>query len=689
MRVLATLMVVAATSAALADEGMWLFNRPPVELLERKHGFAPDAHWLEHLQKSCVRFSTGGSGSIVSASGLVMTNHHVGSDMLEYLSTPERNLLETGFLARTRDEELTCPGLELLALWSIEDVTRRIQTAAEGALASGGSVADAEAARRKASASLESEEEAASGLDCKVITLYQGGEFHLYRYRRFTEIKLVMAPEQAIAFFGGDTDNFEYPRYDLDICFFRIYEGGKPLAAEHWLHWGKSGARERDLVFVAGNPGSTDRLDTVEDLKFQRDLLYPSLMRRLWRREVQLDTFSARSREHARIASGDYYGVQNSRKANTGTLAGLLEPGLMAHRIEEERALRARVASNPEHQKRWGDGWDLVHAAVKVQREILPRNSVMNGLNDCQLFRIAFHLVRLADELPKPNTERLEEYRDSELDAVKLRLFNPAPIYPLLEVDRLRSALSWIAESFGAEDPVAALALGGASPQARAQALVGETKLADVAERQRYFDGGRKTIDASTDPMIRLALALDPESRARRKRLDDEVEAREKEGYGKIAAAQFAILGGSTYPDATFTLRLSFGIVKGYREDGLEVPPFTDYAGLYRRAEERAGEPTFSLPRVWVEKRAALDPSVPLDFVHTCDIIGGNSGSPTVNRAGEIVGIVFDGNLQSLAFDIGYSEEQARAISVDSRGILEALEKVYGAKELAGEILGR
>ena len=673
---------------AAADEGMWLFDNPPLELLESRYGFKPTPEWLEHVQKSATRFSTGGSGSIVSRDGLVMTNHHVGADILEKLSSPERNLLETGFYARERSEELACPDLELHVLWSIEDVTERVMAA--GASAAG--TAEAGAARRSMSSEIESESEQETGLFSQVVTLYRGGRYHLYRYKRYTDVRLVMAPEQQAAFFGGDTDNFEFPRYALDMCFFRIYEDGQPLRAEHWLDWSPDGCAEGELVFVAGHPGRTSRLNTVAHNRVLRDLQYPDILNRLWRMEVQLTNFSERSAENKRIATGDLFGVKNSRKAYTGMLAALHEPELFRTKARAENALRAAVDENPEWKAQWGDAWDQIEQSCRVQREMYARYVALGGsrLNlRSELFGIAVHLVRMAEELPKPSGERLREYAESGLPSLERGLFSPHSLYIDLEIERLASSLSFMAERLGAEDPTVLMALAGKSPRARAVELVGATSLADVEVRKHLAEGGAGAIAESADPIIRLARALDPEARAWRKRWEDEVASVQQEAYAKIAAAQFAHLGESVYPDATFTLRLAFGTVKGYEENGRRVEPFTTMGGTFERAAARAGEAGFELVDSWTAAREAIAADTPYNFVSTPDIIGGNSGSPVINTDAEVVGLIFDGNIQSLGADLAYSSAQARATSVDSRGMIEAMRKIYGADELADELTAR
>ncbi|MBI3834514.1 MAG: S46 family peptidase [Planctomycetes bacterium] len=685
----ASMGAITICNSARADEGMWLFTKPPTKMLKEKYGFEPDKAWLEHVQKSAVRFNDGGSGSFVSSEGLVMTNHHVGSGDLEKHSTPEKNLLKTGFYAKTRDEEIKCDDLELNVLWEVQDVTDLVK----GAVGKDMSTADANTARRKKMLGLEKECEDASkkspdgpaAYDCQVVTLYKGGKYHQYKYKRFTDVRIVMAPEQDAAFFGGDTDNFEYPRFDLDMCFFHVYEDGKPYKPEHYLKWSPNGAEDNELTFVAGHPGGTERLNTVDHLKFMRDVEAPLNMRRLWRREVQLETFMARNKEWERIAGPDFFGVQNGRKARTGILAGLQDPKLMQTKMDAEKKLRAAVDANPDNKGQWGGAWDDIKKAFDNYKTFYARTRSIGISGD--LFNIARDLVRLADELPKPSPERLREYADSNLDSLYLGMYSSKPIYDDLEIDRIASSLANMTELLGGDDPYVQKALGGLSPKARAEQLVKGTKLKDVETRKAIAKGGTQAIAESKDPMIMLAKDLDSESRALRKRFEDEIEGAQRDAYSKIAAAKFAVEGEDAYPDATFTLRLAFGPIKGYKENGKDVPPFSNFEGMYSRANERKGQKGFDLPqRVW-DRKDKLDLKTPLNFVSTADIIGGNSGSPVVNKKGEVVGLIFDGNIQSLILDLAYTEEQARAVAVDSRGIIEAMKKIYDAGPLADEIL--
>lgn len=657
-----------------ADEGMWLLTRPPTDALKSKYGFEPTPAWLEHLQKSCVRI--GASASLVSADGLVMTNHHVGVDDLYKLSTPQRDLVRDGFYARTRDQELRCEDLEVKVLWSIEDVTDRVNKAVSPEMSAGA----AYEARRKAMTRIEQEAKDTTDLDSEVITLWHGARYHLYRYRKYTDVRLVFAPEKAIAFFGGDTDNFEYPRFDLDCCFFRIYENGKPLRPEHYLRFSRQGARDDELVFVLGHPGRTRRLLTVEHMKFLRDVEMPAVLNWLWRREVQLAVFCNRGAENARIGLMDYFSIQNSRKARTGMQQGMLDPEFMRRKVEAEARLQSAAAS--------AEPWERIAEAQRTYRTFFNRRNTLREHYplESRLFEIARAVVRLADELPKPSPDRLREYRDSELDSVYRWLYSPAPVYDELEIDGTASGLALMAERFGADDPLVVQVLDGLSPRARAERMVRGCTLKDIDNRKRYVKEGKKAIDASNDPMIRFAAAIDPESRALRKRFEDEVEGVERENYAKIGAAQFKLFGEDLYPDATGTLRFAFGTVKGYEEDGRSIPPFTTLAGLYERWKERGPAAPFELPQRWIDHRDRLDLKTPINFVLTADIIGGNSGSPVVNTKGEVVGLIFDGNLQSLVWDTAFDDRQGRAIAVDCRAILESLRKVYDAGELADEL---
>ncbi len=665
---------------AIADEGMWLLNKPPVDVLKSRYGFTPTPEWLEAMQKSSVRI--GASGSLVSADGLVMTNHHVASDAVAKLSSEGNDLLEKGFYARTREEELKCPGQEVSILWTIEDVTDKVN----GAVSQGMSPAEANIARRKAMSTLEKQNQDATGLTSQVVTLYQGGRYHLYGYKRFTDVRLVFAPEQAIAFFGGDTDNFEYPRFDLDVAFLRIYENGQPYKAEHYLRWSQ-GSNDGELAFIFGHPGRTNRLYTVDHLKHLRDFSTPRRLQQLCQREVEVQVFCGRSAEHQRIGKDELFGLANSRKNLTGQVAGLLDPTLFAKKSQEEARLRS--AYQQQNPSAAADPWDRLAKALAGSREFSPRQGAIDATFRSDLSRTARTLVRLAEEKPKPNGERLREFRDTALPSVMNNLYSPEPIYDIQQIDQIASGLTYMATTLGADDPVVVATLAGKSPRARAHELVTGTKLKDIAERKRLAEGGAEAIAQSNDPLILLARSLDAESRSLRKRSEDEVEAVERECYAQIAAAKFALEGDSVYPDATGTLRMAFGPIKGYTDGGKPVAPYTKVAGLYQRADERKGQAGFELPQRWIDRKTRINLDTPFNFVCTAETIGGNSGSPVVNTRGEVIGLVFDGNIYSLTTGFAYDDVVSRSVSVDSRAIIEALRNVYDAGPPADEILGK
>lgn len=700
---LALLLTFALTPlmTTFADEGMWLFNNPPRKILKEKYGFEPSDEWLTHLQKSAVRFNSGGSGSFVSGNGLVMTNHHVGADALAKLTSSEHDYLNDGFHAKSEKDEIKCLDLELNVLQSITDVTDQINAAVKPEM----KPEEAEKARRATMNNIESEAMAKAGnrkdVRFDIVTLYQGGLYHLYQYKKYTDVRLVFAPEQKAAFFGGDPDNFEFPRYDLDVCFFRAYEDGKPVKPEHYLKWSEAGAKEGELIFVAGHPGKTDRQNTVAHLEYMRDRQFPTMMNMLRRREVMLKNYAERSDKNAQEAQDELFGVQNSRKARLGGLAGLQDPKVMSAKRAAEEKLRQAISKDSKN----ADAAKAYEAIDQAFEKFLPDVIEFNLLEqhaafNTQLFNIALELVRLADELPKPNADRLREYRESGLASLEQELFSPAPIYDSLEITKLADSLGFYLEMRGGEGPVTpyqspeakryqemlAKVMDGKSPRTRAAELINGSKLKDVEERKRYYKEGKKAIDASTDPLIQLAKLIDPAARNVRKKYETTVEEPLRQSYAKLAKARFAAEGTETYPDATFTLRLAFGTVKGYTEDGKQIPAWTTIGGTFDHADKHGNKDPFELPASWIKNKGKLKLGTPYNFVSTADIIGGNSGSPVVNRAGEVVGIIFDGNIQSLVLDFAYSDEQARATSVHSAGILEALRTIYQAEGLVKEL---
>jgi hypothetical protein len=677
------LIVTLATPMAFADEGMWLYNNFPKERVEKQYGFLPTQEWLDHLRLSSVRFNNGGSGSFVSADGLAFTNHHVGADCIGKLATSGADYMKTGFYAKTQAEEAKCPDLELNVLMSIDDVSARVKASATVAM----STADAGQAQRSAMSAIEKECATSTGLRCDVVTLYSGEVYNLYKYKKYTDVRLVFAPEFAAAFFGGDPDNFTFPRYDLDITFFRVYENDKPVHLDNYLQWSKTGVQDGDLIFVSGHPGSTDRLKTTAQLLFLKNTDYPSRLASYKRRIAMLQKFSAQSAENARIAQEDIFGLQNAQKAINGQYEGLNDVAVLE---KLNRAEREREKAYKEKHAGESNPWDEISNAMKVNRDIFDQLTYVERMRGftSDLATYARLLVRAVAERSKPNGDRLREYRDSALPSLEQGLFSTAPVYKNLETATLTLSLTQMQETLGVEDPAVKAALSGKSPEEATRVLIAGTKLEDVTLRKQLYEGGKVAVDASTDPLIVLMRAVDAEAREVRKRFDDEVDAVARRDGATIARARFAESGFNQPPDATFTLRLSYGTVKGYTENGKKIPYFTTFAGAFEHAAEHGNKSPFNLAASWPKMKSKLNLATPLNYVSTADIIGGNSGSPTVNKAGEVVGIIFDGNIQSLVMNFYYDDTQARAVSVDSRGIIEALRKIYGADALAYELTG-
>jgi hypothetical protein len=675
--------------ARFADEGMWTFDNPPLKQWKEKYGFEPSREWLDHVRLSTVRLSEGaggGTGSFVSADGLIFTNQHVGAGQVAKLSSGGgRDLVKDGFYASTREEELKCPDIEVNVLVSYEDVTKRVQ----GAVKSEASDKEAAERRKAEMAAIEKEESAKTGLKCEVVTLYNGGEYWLYRFRRYADVRLVFSPEEQIAYFGGDYDNFTFPRYDLDITFFRVYEDGRPAKIEHYLKWASKEVSEGELVIVPGFPGSTARLLTVAQLRYQRDLGNPVQMQVWTSRSSALKAYAKRGAEQQRQASQTIRGLENSIKRLVGQQAGLENPRVFKKKEDEESALRQAVESKPEWRRAYGDAWTRIEKAYAALPAMSKRIAFAN-LTASRLGTIASSFVRYAEEIRKPNDQRYEEFRDNRIEALKRNLLSPAPIYPDMEDVILAGWLEEGRKALGAEDPFVRSALGGSTPAEVAKRVIGGTKLSDVAFRRALFEGGAEAINKSDDPLIALARKVEPIIRELRAWNEENIQNIETAAGAQIANARFAVYGKTVYPDANFNLRIEYGTVAGYEEDTTLVPFKTTFYGLFDRAAGFNEKPPYHLPPRWKDARSVLNLSTPLNFVYSADTIGGNSGSPVINRNAEITGINFDSNIQKLPNRYLYIDESegARAVGVHAAGIIEALRKLYGAEKLAAEIKG-
>ena len=681
--------------ASFADDGMWLFNAFPKDKVKATYGFEPSQQWLDHVRLSSAR-APNGSSSFVSPDGLIFTNHHIAQGCIHDLSTGGKDYMKDGFYAASQADEPKCPGMEFVVLEGIEDVTGKVNAASKPGMAS----AELGKAQREVMSSLE-KECSVNGLRCDVVTLYSGALYNLYKYKTYDDIRLVMAPEFDIAFFGGDPDNFEYPRYDLDISFFRAYENGKPAKTADYLKWSKTGVKEGDLVFVSGHPGRTSRLLTMDQLDFLRDYQYPMVMKALDNRVAMLQKYGAVSSENAREAESDLFGTQNSAKAYLGYNGGLHDKSLMDKKAAEEKSLQEFVKSDPRREQEFGDPWAGISKAVSVQKEIYkPLFYLQGGAdNDANaagamggfrgsLAQYARILVRVTAEKDKANGDRLRGYQDSMLPSLEQRLFSTAPVYKSLQEAQLAQSLTEMQQVLGASDDAVKAALAGKTPEERAKEVIEGTQLQDVTVRKQLYEGGKAAVDVSTDPLIVMMRTVDPYARTVRKQYDDEVDPVLRKNAGDIAKLRFAQGGLSVPPDATFTLRLSYGAVKGYELNGKHVPWFTTLGGAYEHAAKHGSKPPYELPQSWIKAKPALDLKTPFDTVSTPDIIGGNSGSPVINKDAEVVGIIFDGNIESLPWNFMYDDVVGRSVATDSRAIIEVLRKVYHVDGLADELTG-
>jgi Peptidase S46 len=676
------LILALSTASAFADEGMWLFNAFPTARVKARYKYTVTQPFLDHLRLSSVHM--GASASFVSPDGLVFTNHHVGAGCVHNLSTATHDYIKDGFYAPTRDQEPRCPGIEVQNLIDIRDITKDVQQSVRPKMTD----AEAGSAQRAAMSRLESEcADPAKNIRCETVTLYSGGLYHLYKYKKYTDVRLVMAPEFDAAFFGGDPDNFTYPRYDLDITFFRVYENGKPIHVDNYLPFTTSGVKEGDLVFISGHPGSTGRLLTESQLAFLRDVNYPARLKQLKQNIDALLAFSAESPENARAAERVLFGSQNSYKAVTGYNSGLTDPATMARKRAEEDKLRKDVAANPK-LKDSANAWNEIAAAMQWQRENFKRVYWQSDMAiPGQFANYARMLVRLATELPKPNDKRLREYQDQNIPSREQALASTAPLSRPLEIRQITVALAALQENLGADSDFVKQVLAGKSPAARAAELINGSHLDDPAFRRELYKGGHIAIDVAADPMIVLLKQIDPLVRTNRKDSEDHVESVVRRNGALIAKARFELEGTASAPDATGTLRLSYGTIKGYVENGKKIPYFTTFADAFKHEAEHEAKPPYVLPASYHRAKDKLTLDTVLDTADTGDSIGGNSGSPVVNTKGEIIGILFDGNIQSLPWNFQFDDQVGRSVLTDSRAVIEALRKIYNALPLADELI--
>lgn len=675
------LAIAMATPPALADEGMWTYDNFPSTRVKESHGVNIDQAWLDRVRQATVRLS-GCTASFVSADGLILTNHHCVSSCLAENSSKENSLLEDGFLANSREQEIACSTQVADVLVGMEEITSRIAEATEGL----DDVA-ANEARKRTLTMLEKQCEESTGLKCQSVTLYDGGQYFLYRYKRYTDVRLAFAPEAGIAAFGGDPDNFQFPRWCLDMSLLRAYENGEPAKVDHHLSVNFDGPSAGEFVLVSGHPGSTDRLLTVSQLERLRAVdLPPSLLRgnELRGRYIQ---FAKASEANQRISADPLFGLENGLKVRRKLLDALLDDGLMAEKRASESRLRTDAASRPSLAG-IGDPWQEIAEANQRYADMANEYTFLEGAAgfSSRLFRYARTLVRGASERNKPDGERLREFTDTALPRIKQQISAAVPVYPELETLTLSFSLERMREWLGPDHPVVRELLATDSPDTLASALVNGSQLGDAGERVRLWDGGQVAIDASDDPMIRLARAIDDESRALRKRYEDEVEAVTSNAEERIARARFELYGTEVYPDATFTLRLNFGTVQGWREAGKDIEPFTRLEGAFARA---TGQSPFKIPDRWMAARDRLDLATPFNLSTNNDIVGGNSGSPLLNARGEVVGVMFDGNIHSISGAYWFDTGKNRSIAVHPAIWREALDKVYGADSLLRELGAR
>ncbi|MBK7933734.1 MAG: S46 family peptidase [Acidobacteria bacterium] len=676
----------ALNISIFADEGMWTFDNLPLKQWKERYNFEPTKEWLDNVRLASPKVNNSSAG-FVSPNGLIATNHHVAAGYIERVSSKERDLLKTGFYAKTQADEIKIPDASAAVLVSFDNVTDRVHNAAKV----GKTDAEMAAKRSTEISAIEKDCTATSGgLNCQVVSFYSGGEYWLYKNKIYRDVRLVMAPEEQAAFFGGDYDNFVYPRHDLDFTFLRAYENDKPAATPNYFKWSEKGAADGEFILVSGYPGSTARLLTVSQLTYQRDIGNP-LQKKVWElRRKALETYSKKGEEQLRQANPGMRGFANSLKRLEAQQDGLLNPRNFARKVAEEKDLRDKLAAKPDLDKQYAPAWKNIGDAY-AKLPAMANRLAFSNISASRLASIAQQIVTYHIEVAKPNDTRYPEFRDTRLAGFNASLASPAPIYREMEEAALTSWLEEAVKVLGVNDPFVKAALGEADPAEVAGRAVRETKLIDPAARKALIDGGAAAVTASTDPMVTLARRIEPIARELRAWNEANISNVETANGTKIAQARFAVYGKTMPPDANSTLRIEYGKVLGYDEDTTLVPYKTTFFGLYDRWLSFNGKSPFDLPNSLVSRKDKIDLSTPLNFVYSADTIGGNSGSPVINRAGEIVGLNFDSNNQKLSNRYWYIEENegSRAVGVHSAGILEALRKVYDADRLANELLGK
>lgn len=682
--VFAAILALAFAANLWADEGMWTLDNPPTKQMKEKYNFAPSQEWLDHARLSCVRFMNGGSGSFASKDGLVLTNHHVAFDQLQKLSSPEHNYAENGFVAATRDQEIKCPDLEVNVLISMENVTDRVIGAATKDM----DKSEALKARREMIGKIELENAGDESQRADVVNLYNGGEYWLYKYKKYTDVRLVMAPERALAYFGGDYDNFTFPRWNLDFTLFRVYENGKPLNSANFLKWNLAGPKENDLTIVMGNPGHTRRSSTYAQLIYSRDFSSPLSLKIIDERIRIAREYSKLGEEQRRRALDEIMMLENSRKARSGAYQGLLNEQILNRKKAEEQEFMRLVAANPELQKEFGSVWKDIEELLEKQKANLKKNSLSYNMYS-GLASIAQTMAEYANEIAKPDDERKAGFHDFELEELKFYLLSPAPIYKDLEIATMSGMLNLALKEVGSNDEFLNKLLAGKTPESLAKELIGGTKLDDPEFRKKLIEGGADAILGSDDPMLRKAIEMKPLISVHSEEFKKEYESQISAASQRIAKARFAVYGKNLYPDATFTFRLSYGAAKGYKMNGTIAPYKTTLYGLFDRSASFGNVGDFIVPNSLSSKMSSIDLSTPVNFVASNDVVGGNSGSPMISREGELIGLVFDGNIESLLGDFIYDGETNRTLAVHPAFIMTALRKIYPAKHLADEIEGK